>query len=204
MKKGFTLVEMLVVIGIIAVLTAATLMALGKVLKTADGARNREIVSNAATALQAIYNKTGQWPKSLRKATQDGGSSVLDAKAAYAFVKFGMMKMDSDSKKEETTLHDRFGLVTPYAMTVIRRLGDKATESSKVNGTATIADHRLRFAIDMDGDGVIEGVDVGGETLTIRANAVVWCCGKDGVIQPYSKAGRSDDVHSWTKGQVIK
>lgn len=204
MKKGFTLVEMLVVIGIIAILTAATLMALGKVLKTADGARNRELVSNTATALQALYNKTGQWPKSLRKPMQDGGASVLDAKAAYALVKFGMMSLDASDKKEETIGHDRFGIVTPYAMKVIRRLGDKATDGSKVNGSATIADHRMRFAIDMDGDGVIEDVNVGGETLTIRANAVVWCCGKDGVIQPYSKAGRSDDVHSWTKGQVIK
>ena len=66
----------------------------------------------------------------------------------------------------------------------------------------TVDDHILRFAIDYDGDGIIEGANVGGETIDIRATAAVWCCGKDGKIEAYSQGLRRDDVYSWTKGQT--
>ena len=66
----------------------------------------------------------------------------------------------------------------------------------------TIQDHVLRYALDLDGDGVIESVPIGGETVNIRATAAVWCCGKDGVIEAYSTGLRKDDVYSWTVGQT--
>jgi len=81
-----------------------------------------------------------------------------------------------------------------------------ATEGTKVDGGATIADHRLHFAVDVDGDGVISGVDVGGETIDIRATAVVWCIGKSGgqggQPWPYSIGQKKDDVYSWSVGQT--
>ena len=212
MKKGFTLVEMLVVIGIIAVLAAASLLALGKVVRSSENAKNRELVLNVATALAEIYNKEGQWPKSLRNAKTEDGAKVLDGDAGYAFVKYGVMTLDSNADDSDVkanakklTGHDRFGLVTGYAMQTIRRLGSKATESSHVNTGGTIADHRLRYEIDYDGDGLIENVQVGGETLTIRGTAAVWCCTKEGKLDAYSKGLREGTgIYSWSKGQVVK
>lgn len=204
MKKAFTLIEMLVVIGIIAILTAASLVGYQKMLVSAERTKCRELVSNAATALAEIYQKNGSWPRSLRNAKAENGVKVIDDKAAYALVKNGVMSLEVDSSKERTKGLDGFGLVTPYAARVIRRLGDKANESSKVSSDSTIADHRLRFEIDLDGDGIIEDVNVGGETLTIRANVVVWCCGRDGKILPFNEGIRSDDIHSWQYGQVVR
>ena len=204
MKKGFTLVEMLVVIGIIAVLTAACLVGYRKMLVMSEKTKCRELVMNTATALAAIYTESGAWPRSLRNANTAGGVKILDGKAAYALANRGFMVLDVDSSKESTKALDRFGLITPTAAKVVKRLGNKATVSSKVSGDATIQDHILRFAIDLDGDGIIEDVNVGGESITVRANAVVWCCGKDGKILPFSKGVRSDDVHSWTEGQIVR
>ena len=73
-KSGFTLVEMLVVIGIIAVLAAASMVGYSKVVKSARKAKNQELVSNAATALTHILNKEGVWPDEL---TKDGGNGQL-------------------------------------------------------------------------------------------------------------------------------
>ena len=202
MKRGFTLIEMLVVMGIIVVLMAACLVGYRKMLVMADKTKCRELVSNAATALVAIYTESGAWPRSLRNASTAGGAKILDGKAAYALASRNAMSLEVGSGK--TAGLDKFGLITPTAAKIVKRLGNKATLSTKVTSDSTIEDHILRFAIDLDGDGIIEDVNVGGETLTIRANAVVWCCGKDGKILPFREGVRSDDVHSWTEGQIVK
>lgn len=204
MKKAFTLVEMLVVIGIISILTAASLVGYQKMLVSAEKTKTRELVSNTATAIAEIYQKNGSWPKSLRNAKQEDGVKVLDGKAAYALVKNGVMSLEVDSTKERTKGLDQFGILSPYAARVVKRLGSKATESTKIGSDSTVADHRLRFEIDLDGDGIIEDVNVGGETLSVRANVMVWCCGRDGKILPFADGIKTDDVHSWQYGQVIK
>ena len=58
-RNAFTLVEMLVVIGIIAILTGASIGAFSKMTKTAERAKCQELVSNTATALTALYQQTG-------------------------------------------------------------------------------------------------------------------------------------------------
>ena len=59
MKRGFTLIEMLVVIGIIAVLAGASIGVFAKASKKAQLAKGRELVSNVATALATIYQQSG-------------------------------------------------------------------------------------------------------------------------------------------------
>ena len=54
---GFTLVEMLVVIGIIAVLTAASVVGYSRVTASAEKARCFELVKNVHTALVQLYNQ---------------------------------------------------------------------------------------------------------------------------------------------------
>ena len=51
MKKGFTLIEMLVVIGIIAVLVGASIGGFSAMTRTAERAKCQELVSNVATVL---------------------------------------------------------------------------------------------------------------------------------------------------------
>jgi len=206
MKKGFTLIEMLVVIGIIAVLAGAALASFGKMTKSAEKARAQELVHQAAMALTKIWESEGNWPKRLR---ENGGESggILDKDNALVLAKHGAISLTTRGKDTDMKLagKDRFGLVTPWAAKVIDR-NASASEGTKVDGGATIAEHRLHFAIDTDGDGVIRGVDVGGETVDIRASAVVWCIGKSGgnggKVWPYSVGQKKDDVYSWTAGQT--
>jgi hypothetical protein len=152
----------------------------------------------------SVYQETGAWPKGLRNAKVEDGNRVVDEKVGYVLADKGVMPLEIDSKTSRTKGLDKFGVITPYATAVLKRLGSKANESSKVTGSSTIADHRLRFELDLDGDGLIENVNVGGESISVRANVMVWCSGRDGKILPYTKGIRSDDVHSWTRGQVVK
>ena len=212
--RGFTLIEMLVVIGIIAVLVGASIGGFAAMTKSAEKARAQELVSNVATALTAMFQQEGVWPK--RLAAEGKTDGRLDAKTAYALVAGTTQYLSLTKKGTQLGGHDRFGVITPWAMQVVKRLGDKATQGSKV-GTMTVDDHVLHFALDLDGDGKILGANVGGQSVDIRATAAVWCGGKDGIISPYPYAGggsggrgknssaspgRCDDVYSWTPGQT--
>lgn len=206
MKRGFTLIEMLVVIGIIAVLAGATIASFNKLTKGAEKAKAQEQVHQVATALAKIWETDGNWPKRLRENGGERGG-ILDRDNALVLAKQGVISLTTKGKDKDMKLagRDRFGLLTPWATKVVDR-NASATEGTKVDGGATIADHRLHFAVDVDGDGVISGVDVGGETIDIRATAVVWCIGKSGgqggQPWPYSIGQKKDDVYSWSVGQT--
>ena len=88
----------------------------------------------------------------------------------------------------------RCGVVDPWAETVLKR--PKSEASTKVPSGGTVQDHIIYYAVDRDGDGFTEA-SVGGQNIKVRAEAIAWCAGADGVIAPYANRGRSDDVYSW-------
>ena len=210
--KGFTLIEMLVVIAIIGILASVCLVAFGPATGAAEKQRCQELVSNTATALTALFQNEGSWPK--RLAEEGATDGKLDEKTAYALVANGRSYFSLTKDGAKLGGHDRFGIVTPWAQAVIKRLGTSASKGSKV-GSKTVEDHILHYALDLDGDGKIEGASVGGQSVDVRATAIVWCCGKAGVIDPYPYAngsggkgattasgGKTDNVYSWTPAQT--
>ena len=202
MRKGFTLIEMLVVIGIIMVLIAASIGSYSAVTRSAEKARCRELVAQVATALTTLYQREGGWPKAL--ALQGKTDGKLDEKACMAFrttdsdgkYTSKYYSLNFDAENGNLAGYDRFGIVTPWAYEVIKRGGKGVTLTTQVSsskhGPQYVDDHILHYALDLDGDGIIEGASVGGEQLDVRATAIVWCIGKDGYI------------NSWTSGQTKK
>ena len=202
MRKGFTLIEMLVTIGIIAVLVAASIGSYSAVTRSAEKAKCRELVAQVATAMATLYQREGNWPKLLAQQGKTDGR--LDAETAVTLKDYLALNVDEDGGK--LVGYDRFGIVTPWAQTVIKRGGRNATLGTAVSaskhGEQTVEDHILHYALDLDGDGIIEGASVGGEKVDVRATVIVWCAGKDGYLEPYSRGQRGDDVYSWTPGQT--
>ena len=201
-KSGFTLVEMLVVIGIIAILAAASMVGYSRVIKSARRAKNQEWVANVATALTHILSKEGMWPQELLNGAA-GGSGKLDKEAAKAFIRYKLLglsyNMRSGAEGSYTLVgKDRCGIVDAEAEAVLKR-SKSATESTRVPSGGTVGDHILGYAIDEDGDGITETQSFG----NIRASAVVWSAGPDGKVE-YELRGRNDDVYSWRPTQVVK
>lgn len=216
--RGFTLIELLVTIGILAVLISVTAVSYKSMVASADKTRCQELVHNTALALQAYYLKEGGWPRVLLQGSGES-SKMLDADHALVLAPYATgnnnprgymsLSIETESRDGETFAkklkgYDRFGIVSPWATSIIKSKGNEATLSTRVSTGGTIKEHIFRYEVDADGDGIIEGVNVGGESIDVRANVIVWCAGKDGVMQPYSKGLRSDDCYSWGVGQTQK
>jgi len=198
-KNGFTFIEMLAVIAIIAVLMVVSAMGYAKYAAAGETAKCQELVRNTSTALTILFNDYGFWPKVIRSG-KGGEDGILDENRAYPLAKRNYMTLSSSGGK--LSGYDRFGIVTPWAAAVIKRRGGKAKLSDRVPTGGTIQDHILHYAVDLDGDGVIPNANIGGKKFTLRATAVVWCCGRDGKIEAWSRDGKSDDVYSFSAAEV--
>lgn len=185
MNKGFTLVEMLVVVGIIAIMTAASMVGYSSMIKTTERTRAQELVSNVATAMTALYQQEGYWPKRIISGMQ--GDCKLNENVIKPLN--GYISLNG---------YDRFGIVTPWAVTVIKNRGNRTTLQTPVGGK-TIDDHILRYAVDDDGDGITELPSAYGEGgIRVRASACVWCCSKEGSFKT------KDVIKSWTLDQQVR
>jgi len=61
-KKGFTLIEILIVVAIIAILASVVLVGLGPTQQAGRDARRISDLSEARTGLELYYNKCGHYP----------------------------------------------------------------------------------------------------------------------------------------------
>lgn len=205
-QQGFTLVEMLVVMGIIAVLIGALVAGFSRMTKTAQKAKAQETVSNAATALASILTNEGRWPKAI----SDQSGKQMNEAVAKALAKRSLMSVTHEEDKADGTKDytpagvDKYGILDPWGAAVLKRNLKNPKTNLKVPSGRTVADHLLWFAVDKDGDGVITTAE--GAPVNVRASAIVWCAGADGELGTYgthSKAG-SDDIYSWSRGQEQK
>ena len=199
-RKGFTLVEMLVVIGIVMVLMGASVAGYSSMTKSAEKTKARELVSNVTTALVALYQREGSWPKPL--ITGNSGEHMLNEKPAFALGRKGYLSLSMEKDQNGTPVrlngYDKFGIVTPWAVTVIKSRGKKVDLSTKI-GSKSLQEHILRYAIDDDGDGFTEVPEIGNSSSTkVRATACVWCCSKDGSFR------KNDVIKSWTPGMEVR
>lgn len=203
-KQGFSLIEMLVVIAIIAVLSGALLVGFGRFTKSAQRAKALEAVSEAAQALVFLRDQNGNvWPRViLSNGGVDGEGKGMVVDVAKKFAEKNMLGVSARNpeKNDYTPVGtSRCGVVDPWAETVLKR-GPQAGPQTRVPSGGTVQSHIIYYAVDRDGDGFTEAV-VGGQSITVRASAIAWCAGADGKIAPYSQRGRSDDVYSWDKAK---
>lgn len=210
MKKqnnGFTLIEMLVVLAIIGILMGALLAGFSHVTRAAQKARAQELVSNVSTAFNVMLQTNGIWPASYNNALKlyggaDGNGKGCVENVARVFAEKGLLGINLQSGQLKGA--DKFGIVSPWAQNVLKR-SPTANVMTPVPTGGTIRDHIIYYAIDDDMDGIVEA-KVCGETIKVRASAIVWCAGADGKLgTSYRKRTKEnqDNVYSWRRNQEV-
>lgn len=201
-RQGFTLIEMLVVMGIIAILSGALFTGFSKISRSAQRAKAQEAVSNAATAFSILYQKCGNfWPKAV--ANESKGGHRITPQVAKVLASKGLLGISHKKGDYTPTGVDRCGVVDPWAQAVLKR-SQNSGDGTRVSSGGTVADHVLYFAVDLDGDGIVSTSE--GAPVDVRATAISWGCGADGRLGPYGEHTKdgADDVYSWNRAQERK
>ena len=201
-NRGFTLIEMLVVIGIIAALTVAGLVTYSNAGEKAMRAHCQELVHDAATALAVVMQDGEGCPQVILQASR--GDHKLSSEVGAELARKGLMSFSyeevEDASTGVTTFRlvgsDQCGILTPWGAAVVNRLAARGSVSTgaKVPTGGTVDDHIMRFSVDDDEDGRVEA-ESDGRKVMVRGASAVWCCGADGQF------GTRDDLCSWAKGQ---
>jgi prepilin-type N-terminal cleavage/methylation domain-containing protein len=171
-QQGFTLVEMLVVVAILAILMAMMVPAAGMILrraKVSSAQGDAGIVVTAMTKYQAEYNR---WPAFMAGIDQHLTDKVwVDAMSPPP----GGAMPASNPK--------RLMFFEPSG-------GSLGTEIPYVGAFVDPWGTPFEYQVDLDGDGQIEHPD--GEGAVIRGRVIAWSAGPDG-----EHATWEDNVPSW-------
>jgi prepilin-type N-terminal cleavage/methylation domain-containing protein len=175
-NKGFTLVEMLVVMGIVGLLVAMMTGGLQYVQSSAWQSRSQALVSNVATALTIYIQREGTWPKEI---LSSGG--VVNNQVCKVLQQARLLDVTTVTSAGTINPNspERFGLFSPWGQRMVKRMKVGATPS------VDLLRHMLQFRVDINLDGKIDSSDtqlgaIPGAGSVIRASAMVWACGPNG------------------------
>ncbi|MBO4288030.1 MAG: type II secretion system protein [Kiritimatiellae bacterium] len=214
-KNGFTLVEMLLVIGIIGVLSSVMVVSFGKMAKHARRSDAQRTVSEVATAFNQLLIKQREWPKTLL----DNEDQGMVPQVCYIFQKHklldittytrdkasGALNSMSDTYLSKTSV-DRFGMLDPWGRDSLKKNPSCTSDQTTIiGGKGSYKDHLIQYRLDRNYDGFVDSED--GEMpvsgLRIRGSVIVWSRGEDG--KDDGKAHNRypvDDNISWTLAEI--
>jgi prepilin-type N-terminal cleavage/methylation domain-containing protein len=203
-NRGFTLVEMLVVIGIIGLLASVLTTGFGFAQTLAWQTQSQELVSNIATALGLYIQKEGSWPEEILRSNGNVNNEVCKVLQEAKLLDLTTVKSDGTINQNSP---ERFGLFSPWGKRIIRKSPKLTASLGSLCSMTEANKHMIQFRVDMDLDGKIDSNDaalgvIPGNGAPIRASAIVWSCGPHGKADgQWGARNAQDNRQSWSAGQ---
>jgi prepilin-type N-terminal cleavage/methylation domain-containing protein len=207
-ERGFTMVEMLVVIAIITILMSALVGGFFGVQTLAWQSRSQELVSNVSTALNLYIQRERSWPDEILNSNGNVNNEVCKVLQAAKLLDVTTVKFDADGVAQiNQNSPERFGLFSPWGQRIIRKSPTMSATLGTLPSDPQLIKHMLQFRVDINLDGKIDVNDgklgtIPGDGATIRASAIVWSCGPQGKAEGNWGAKRpQDNRQSWGAGK---
>lgn len=165
MRKGFTLVEIMIVIAIIGMLMGISAVSYSHFTAKAEDAKSSELLSQVKTALETIYLEKGGWTPRLATGAEKG-DPTLDGDAALGLKGRFALDIDDSGKLKG---YNRFGILTDQGVQIMKKKGNSCSEND-------VLPYQLRYALC---EAEEDFVDIPQFGVKVRAHACVWCMSKD-------------------------
>ena len=178
MKKGFTLVEMLVVITILGILMAMMIPAAGMILKRSKIAQAKSDAGIVMTTMTKYRTEYNRWPSWVSKS----GSGYLTDKA--------WVEAMSPAPGAARTL-DNFNQISFFEAGG----GSLAEKGAYVGAYVDPFGNPYMYQVDVDGDGLIPSPDPAA-TTPVSAQVIAWSAGSDGKYETFST---DEKAESWER-----
>jgi len=198
---GFTLIEMLVVIGIIGILSAALMTSFSYMKVNARQAQAQALVSETASALTFYLQSNREWPDELSTRTE------MDLTACWVLQKEHLLDVTGGQVYSSTNSSlDRFGLLDPWGRAALRKNPMITSDSVTIEGGTKLSDHRIQYRLDLNMDGYVDQSEGAPMGVKVRAPVIVWSRGPDGKDDADKGGSRypRDDRLSWNYDQARK
>ncbi len=180
-RRGFTLVELLVVITIIAVLVGISVPVYNTVMRNAKKQQANVMCTSIKSCIKSYYAEYSRYPMKT-----DGGATETTALRSDTTIIPALLGTDPE--------------LNPRTLRFLPEL--KQVEKGGANGLiadgedVSVVDpwgEELYIMMDMDGDGKIENPDSGAGTTTLYQDILVYSAGPDKDPQTWE-----DNIMSWS------
>ncbi len=197
---GFTLVEMLVIIGIIGILSSALVTSVSHLKRSAQRSNAQGAVNNAKVALEAYLQTNREWADEMVHALE------IDYDVAKILSDEKLLDLVVPDNPSTSTSLDRFGFLDDWGRLQLRRNPNISSDTQLGSDGIPIKDHRIQFRLDTNYDGYVDGSEGSPNGLRFRASVIVWSRGPDGKDDFGPSGGRypKDDLISWNHSGVVK
>ena len=202
-RSGFTLVEMLIIIGIIGILAGALVTGAGHLRRVAVRTKAQNAVTDTKVALTIYLQNEREWHETMIDRLE------VDYDVAKILSRNKLLDAVVPNDPATSTSLDRFGLLDEWGRKSLRENPNITTASQRGSDGIPVEDHRIQFRLDTDYDGYVDGNEGAPKGLKIRSSVIVWSRGPDGQddfasSNPKAKAHYPfDDLISWEHSKVV-
>ena len=200
-RQGFTLVEMLVVIGILGILASATVMSLTHMKRAAMQSEAQKMVTETATAFNLLLQQERKWPTVIVDNSNQQGGMNEDVCAVFQSRKLldvTTYKRGQVGSVINADSLDRFGLMDPFGQAGMKKMPKCRSAGTPVpGGYGTFDDHLIQYRVDRNYDGYVDSSEGAPRGMRIRASVIVWSRGPDGKDDTHTSRYPLDDRLSW-------